>query len=145
MKLDKNLKNQMRGLLPFDSDSIDSFTPKEYKKLPIEFQPIFHLKPWIQKEKDKALLISEKLQASNTNSEKIKINNEINCLTRKNIINIENLYDIGNEEFIVVEKDTDFDCVSLDVWDKIPKPIQTSVYFCLSSISGLISSEIVGL
>ena len=158
MKLNKNIRDKMRGLLPFDGDSVEYYTPKEYKKviekdkegneiecpIPEEFQPVFHLKPWNQEQKEKVEIIIEKLSSEKTkNEDKIKVNKEIGELCRSQVVNIEKLYDVGKNDFIDVEIEDG--CISKKDWSKIPQKIQTSVYFCLISISGLLSSEIVGL
>ena len=67
----------------------------------------------------------------------------IYSMLREECQNIENLYDIGSENFIEIKKENNH--ITKEVWDSIPKKIQTSIYFCLSSISGLITSEILGL
>ena len=145
MKLDKNIRDKMRGLLPFDGDSVELYTPKEYKDdLPEDFQPVFHLKPWNPEQKEKIEIIVEKLQiATIPTSEKKKVNKEISELCRQQVINIEKLYDVGKNEFI--EVDIEDGCLSKRCWNKIPQKIQTAIYFCLTSISGLLSSEVVGL
>lgn len=144
MKLDKNIRDKMRGLLPFDGDSVEYYTPKEYKELEEDFRPVFHLKPWNQEQKEKVEIIIEKLSSEKTkNEDKIKVNKEIGELCRSQVVNIEKLYDVGKNDFIEVEIEDG--CISKKDWSKIPQKIQTSVYFCLTSISGLLSSEVVGL
>ena len=143
-KLDKNLRDKMRGLLPFNADSIEYYTPKEYKDLPDEYKPIFHVKPWTQKTKERIEIITEKLNSEKLSlSEKSNINKELSTLCRKQVITIDKLYDVGKEEFINV--DIEDGCISKDTWESIPQKIHTSIYFLLMSISGLVSSEIVGL
>lgn len=141
----------MRGLLPFDGDSVELFTPKEYIefktdkgiiKIPEEYRPVFHLRPWNQEQKDKIALVAERLQ-DKSNVIKKQASKDLDDMTYKQIVNIEKLFDIGSERFIDVEiKDGS---ITLEMWKKIPQKIQTSIYMCLSSISGIVSSETVGL
>lgn len=145
--LTENVREQMLGLLPFDNDAVDIFIPKEYSKLPSLFQPIFYLKPWNQSEKEQSLVIIEKLEKTTTQNEKIKINQELNELTRKKIVKIERLYDVGKKEFINCQEnnDSENDCISSIVWAKIPDTIKSTLYFRISTISGLIKNEVLGL
>jgi len=144
MKLDKNMRDKMRGLLPFDMSGVEEYTPKEYKELPEEFQPVYFLKPWNQGQKDKIALYTEQLNDEKS-KDKSKINKQINELCRQQIVKIEKFYDIGKEEFVEVEIDSEKNCIKEDIWNIIPTKIQTSIYFCISSISGLVQSEVLGL
>jgi len=144
MKLDKNLRKKMLGLLPFDENSIEKYTPKEFsnKDIPEDFKPIFHLKPWNQEQKDNAVLIAQKM-IDGDDSKKIELNKQLNDSVRFNVIDIERLYDLGKNEFIKVEKEEG--CISISTWKSIPKTTQSSIYYCLSSISGLTTGETMGL
>lgn len=144
MKLDKDVRDKMRGLLPFDGDSVELYTPKEYQELENDFQPVFHVKPWNQEQKEKVEIIIEKLSSDKTkNEDKVKVNKEIGELCRSQVVNIEKLYDVGKNDFIEIKIEDG--CISKKDWSKIPQKIQTSVYFCLNSISGLLPAEVVGL
>ena len=147
-KLDENLRKKMLGFLPFDDQSCEKFTPKECDVLPEEFRPIFHIIPWNQEEQSKIEVLTNKLTMisdgeSVSKKEKESINFDLNELTRKKIIDIENLYDLGKDEFMTIEKDEGH--ISANVWKALPKSLQTSIYYCLNGISGLCHAEKLGL
>ncbi len=145
MKLTKNERKMMLGLLPFDGETIDKFTPKQYKSIPEKYKPVFHLKPWNQKEKDEITLIISKLEVAKDNAkEKVDITKELNESTRKKICNIENLFDVGLEKIIDCPMDKD-GYVSDEMWSRMPEVIKTALYFQLSIISGITTAEQLGL
>ena len=146
MKLDKNLRKKMFGLLPFDEEVIEKFTPKEFEKLPKEFQPVFHIKPLSASDKDKASLTAEKASKSGASKKDQEEWNEVlNEITRTHLLNIENLYDVSHNKFIEIKKDESKNCIHKDIWDKLPKKTQNTLYFCLTSISGITDGESMGL
>jgi hypothetical protein len=152
-KLDKNVRDQMLGLLPFDTNCEEKFTPSQFEKLdennnyifPKKYHPVFCITPWTQEEKDENQLLVEKLTNSKSSKEKKEINKDINECVRKKITNIENLFDMGKNDYVKCEKDPKLNCISQDMWKTIPVTIQNSIYFRLSNISGLTTNEMLGL
>ena len=142
-----DIREQMLGLLPFDNEAMDEFTPKDFMEIPEKYRPIFVLKPWTQSEKEKTQLIVEKLENLKDTKSKIQINIELNEMSRKKIFNIKNLFDVGSNKIIDTSefKDNENNCINKQLWLKIPDVIKTTLYFRIATISGLVKNEILGL
>lgn len=151
--LTENVKNEMLGLLPFDEETEDRFTPLQFLKkdkngafvISQEYHPVFILKPWTKKEKDSMTLLVSRIDVANSAEDRVRFTKTINEETRKKVLRIENLYDIGKQELIECPIDEKLNCISVEIWNKIPEIIKTALYFRLSTISGLTTNEKLGL
>lgn len=165
--LTKSERENMLGLLPFDIDCTEKFTPKQYlqKKTEInsngeeieteefliseKYHPVYHIKPFTRDIKNKTTLILAKVALKGTNQkDKLDLNAKLNEIIRQHTTDITNLYDIGKDELIECPKEIKDDkpgCVSSDLWEKIPEIIKTTLYYRLSVISGISTNEILGL
>lgn len=142
-----DIKKQLIGLLPFDEDATDRYTPGPFEKVPEEFRPVFELRPLKQVERDRMSLYINKLAALE-NSDKQKdlseLNDKMNEIVRQCIVGFDNLYDIGAQKFIDYQADSAGGLLK-SIWKKIPESVKSNLYYRINGISGLFYSESVAL
>lgn len=115
-EISEELKIKLAGLLPINSDFTVKFTPKDYDEIPVEFKPIFILKPWTNNQMKQLALVA--------NNEEKAIS-----LIVSQIVDIQNLYNISTGEEEQFDPQT--------IGNKIPKKILLSLMSELTRISGL--------
>lgn len=142
------VKKQLIGLLPFDEEATDEYTPASFEKVPDEFKPVFVIRPLKPVEKDRMSLYINKLANMENEGSKAKelteLNDKMNDIIRQCVMDIKNLYDLGTERLIHYGKD-ESGGLSKCIWEKIPESIKTNIYYRVNGISGLFYSESVAL
>lgn len=142
------VKKQLIGLLPFDEEATDEYTPKPFEKVPEEFRPVFSLRPLKPVEKERMSLYINKLSNMEGDEDRTKelsdLNDKMNDIVRQCIMGVKNLYDLGTQKLIEYSAD-EKGGLSKDLWRKIPESVKTNIYYRVNGISGLFYSESVAL
>jgi len=115
-EMSDELKAQLAGLLPVNSDFTITFIPKEYDEIPEDLRPKFLLKPW------KSNQIKQFSSLSNNEDKAI-------ALIVGQIIDIQNLYNISTGELVPFEPS--------EIVNLIPKKVLLSILTELTRISGI--------
>jgi hypothetical protein len=144
-----DVKKQLIGLLPFDEDATENYTPSSFDKVPEEFQPVFVIRPLKQLERERMSLYINKLSsmeetADTKQKEIVELNDKMNDIVRQCVVGMRNLYDLGNQKLIDFEADENGG-LSKSIWRRIPEAVKTNIYYRVNGISGLFYSESVAL
>lgn len=143
LKLDKETKEKLIGMLPFSEMAEDSYTPKKFidDKIPIEFRPIFKLRPFNNAEKIKAKTLIKKMAA---NGDAYGTDDDCLEIIRKVVIGWENYYDIGKGCYIEYKSSEDGGA-DKSIFKNIPKSIANPLFFRVYALSGILDMESVPL
>lgn len=112
LKLDAEMKEKLKGLMPFSQEGVIEFTPPEYLKLelPGEFVPVFTHRCFSQSENQK--LLDATLNA-NTSENMIVLREYGRKVTK----GWKNLIDLATETLIEYKSDADGGC-DKTLWDE---------------------------
>lgn len=143
-----DIKKQLIGLLPFDEESTEEYTPAAFDKIPDALRPVFCIRPMKQIERDRMSLYINKLSSMEESDSKPKdlmdLNDKMNDIVRQCIVDIKNLYDLGTQKLIDFQADEKGGLLK-SLWRKIPESVKTNIYYRVNGISGLFYSESVAL
>ena len=132
----------LKGLAPFSKDAVHKFTPPCFQKdiFPEEVRPVFHLKPLSRKAKKD--MIRKGMEVSKEDSD-VDLDT-VKDLIRPFIVDIERLFDVGEQAFVEFKKDAD-GTMSAELFHSIPNVVINEVTEELMVISGLKEPEELGL
>lgn len=142
------VKKQLIGLLPFDDEATEDYTPTPFDKVPEDLRPVFVIRPLKQCERDRMSLYINKLTVMEGSEAKQKeladLNDKMNDIIRQCVVDVRNLYDLGTRKVIEFSSD-DSGGMAKKLWQKIPESVKTNLYYRVNGISGLFYSESVAL
>lgn len=134
-KMDEKTRKLMEGICPFNVNSTVKYTPQVMKRLPVDYRPVFVLRP---------LKVSEikayRKSLLDMTSQKEDGEADIKNIVRFCIVNIENYYDAGNGEMIVYKNSPDGG-MDKDIFETIPIPVIADIISYITKISGLADIE----
>lgn len=148
VKISPEDREKLLGILPFDNDATEAFTPEIFNKFPKEIHPRYIIRPFKSNEKEYDIKYSLKMSRiiekdKAYNAEKIlPIQKDIMKIVSKALIDVENNVEIKSMEIKEVPKEDGH--VSTEYFlDKIPTVIQNEIYRRIEQISGMIQSHLI--
>ena len=134
------------GLAPFDEGAIDKFCPPSYadnQDIPDEYKAIFEQRPYTQREKERVTVLMRQV-ADPKQRDKVQ-DKEIDKYVRMTVKGVSKLFDIGKEDYIEFEADTDVGCMSAPQYDLLTSKCRAELMWNALRISGLLDVEKLGL
>ena len=142
------IKKQLIGLLPFDADATEEYTPTPFEKVPEKFRPVFTIRPLKQVERERMSLYINKLAVMESmetkQKESMELNDKMNDIIRQCVVSFGNYYDIGTKKLIKYQEDATGG-LSKQLWHGVTEAVKTNLYYRVNGISGLLYNEAVTL
>ena len=143
ISLSKEQKEQLLGLLPFSNDATEEYISPIFKNFDKKITPIFVIRPFKPKEKQKYQTLILKIAKLVNKEEKLQeisgLNQEIFELVSNCILDIKNLVDLGTME--VKKPDMEDDHIKFEFFNELPEVLRTDIYKRVEMLSGLNQTE----
>lgn len=143
-RMTEEIRKKLLARMPFSLSATIEFTPPTYltKKegteefdIPVEYHPLFCVRPLRKDELERVRVVT----TSKSPDEK-----EIRAITRKCIVGWSNMWDAGTMQPLDYKADPTSG-LDKDLFEMLPIQIVTETFLFVSSISGLLSHDKLGL
>ena len=143
MKLTKEVREQLVGLLPMDNDAVHEYTPTLFESIPDKYKPIFYINQLNNKEsnKIKEMMYLESMETGKKKNiaKSIEKKNEVYMeMLHNHLVGWDNLYKfVNNDEAEILEYDG-----KIETMMKLPEIVLTDLFTEIMRITGFLPKEI---